>query len=216
MGRTFIETMSLGGEIFPTFWCMRAFLLASFIAYLNGRFGSYNVKILFVELVLLWFVGWFWTFICLLGCFVPILLNKEIITDLFGKSIVQLISLMTIFLLIKRDECVSTYVIDGISAVILLIVTENSRWLSYILCHLKFSAMCGKYTMSIYLVHCLIFLTLGKWLFSIGYFESSSRNDFFLVMVVCMMIILLIAIVLQKLLDVYNLFVSRFLVYLSK
>ena len=123
---------------------------------------------------------------------------------------------MTIFLLIKREECISTYVIDGISAVILLIVIEKSRWLNYILCHLKFSAMCGKYTMSIYLVHCLIFFTLGGWLFYVGNFESSYGNDFFLVMVVCMMIILLIAIVLQKLLDVYNLFVSRVLIYLTK
>ena len=216
MGRTFIETMSLGSEIFPTFWCMRAFLLASFIAYLNGKFCFDNIYFLLIELVVLWCVGWYWTFICLLGCFVPILQNKEIISGLFGKPIVQLISLMTLFLLIKRDECVSTYVIDGISAVILLIVIENSRWLKFFLCRLKFSAMCGKYTMSIYLIHCLVFYTLGKWLFSIGSFESSYGNDFLFVMVLCMMTILPIAFVLQKLLDVCNLFVSRILVYLSK
>lgn len=215
MGRTFIETMSLGSEIFPTFWCMRAFLLASSIAYLNGMFCYDNIYFLFIELAVLWFVGWYWTFICLLGCFVPILLNKDIITGLFGRPIVQLICLMTLFLLIKRDECISTYIIDGISAVILLIVIDNSRWLKFILCRLKFSAM-GKYTMSIYLVHNLIYFTLGKWLFSIGSFESSYGNDFFFVMVVCMMTILPIAFVLQYFLDVCNLFVSRILVYLSK
>ena len=122
MGRTFLETMSLGSEIFPAFWCMRPFLLASFIAYLNGKFSYDNIYFLFIELAILWFVGWYRTFICLFGCFVPILLNRDIISDLFDKRIVQMISLMAIFLLIKRDECISTYVIDGISTVILLIV----------------------------------------------------------------------------------------------
>ena len=215
MGRTFIVTMSLGDEIFPTFWCMRAFLLASFIAYLNGKFCYDNIYYLLIELFALWFVGWHWTFICLLGCFVPILLNKEMVSCLFGKPVVQQISLIVIFFLIKRDECISTYVIDGISAVIFLIVSEKSRKLKNIYGQLKLTAILGKYTMSIYLIHNLLYFTLGKWLFSLDYFELSCGKDFFFVMGVSMMAILLISIVLQKLLDLFNLFVSHLLVRIS-
>ena len=214
MGRAFIETMSLASEIFPTFWCMRAFLLASLIAYLNGRFGSYNIKILFVELIILWFVGWFWTFIFMFGCFVPILLNKEKFSAYFENSIVQIVALIVAFVFITREECISTYILDGVFAAILLIIMEKNKMMSNILGGLNIFCYLGRCTMSICLIHNLIYFTLGQWLFSFVFLDSSCWDDFILVLGACLLVILSISVVLHKILVFYNLFVSRFLVYI--
>ncbi len=201
-------SFSLGDQIFPTFWCMRAFLAASCISYINGRFGA-GVKTVLLELVILYFVAYDWTAVCLLGSLVALLLKNEKVKALFGKVYVKMIICILIFLMVKRPESRMTYYVDGIASMLFLTVGECSATLRKILGKCGPLSYLGKCTMPLFLLHPLVFSLVGTALFSTKYFYPGLWISFLLVFVICWGILIPSAILLQKALDLYNKQIAR-------
>ncbi len=149
-------SLSLSAGIFPTFWCMRDFLAASFLAYLNGR---YRIKArgILLQIVILSLIGQHWIAICLLGSLVGALSDHEKIKRILDYRLVRILLGVLVFVLIKRSESVETYYIDGLCMAGLLLLTESSSLLREILAKPKMIALAGRYTMSLFLIHNFIY-----------------------------------------------------------
>ena len=116
---------------------------------------------------------------------------------------------LVLFVIIKREESPLTYLIDGISAALFVMVVEKSKSMQSILEKVSFISIMGKYTMSIYLLHNFFYLTLGYWLFSVQGFVVDCAVDCVLVFIECMAVVFLFAIMLQWCLDNFNKIVSN-------
>ncbi len=196
-------SVSLGDGIFSTFWCMRSFLAASCIAYLNGKYHV-SAKIILLEILLLFLGIWDWTAICLLGSLAWNLLRNERISAIMSKWYVKVVLLFFVFIAIKRPEDQVTYYLDGLSAMIFLMVTECSRTMRAILNKPKGMKYLGKYTMTLFLLHPSIFHLIGTSLFSTKYFYPSLLVSFIVVFGISTLVLIPLSIVLQWALDAYN------------
>ena len=202
-GYAAIESLKLGSEIFPTFWCMCPFWVASVISYLNGKYCAHSVWIILLEILLLALVGWGWVSICLLGNVACVLLDYRMVSNWFDSCYIKFFICFLAFWAIKREESVITYLIDGLSAASFIMVVKKSKFLQTAL-ELPFLERLGYYTMSIFLLHNLVFFTFGRWMFSLHFFDEAHGIDCFVIFIVCMFIVLLFSIVLQWCLNMLN------------
>ncbi len=176
------ESLLLGRNIYPTFWCMSSFFGASVFAYLAGRAEVKTVGIV-VGILWFWLSGQVWVAICLLGCIYKIIADNTELKRLLSYWPVRIIWSAFALLIIRRNESVFTYLLDGISAVMILGVVDNSPVLQKVL-SAKFLSWGGKNVMGIFLVHVPVYVCLGTWLFRITSFLSYSVS-FCLSLIVC-------------------------------
>lgn len=158
----------LGSEIFPTFWCIPAFLIASVISYFNGKVNA-GMKTVILEMLLLCFMpGTLWVIICLLGnivyeaCDRPEQLYCPILRNRFWVLGITVLS----WIFINREESTLTYLLDGLFGMMLLVSLHNSPRLQKVF-GIRWLAFLGRYSMSIFLVHVLVYTILGRVLFDI-------------------------------------------------
>ncbi len=202
-------SLMLSDAIFPTFWCMKSFLLAGFVAYLNGQTKASSLVIL-IETVLLWKSGNFWAAISLMGCLPLSLLNNNKIRSVFNHGIVKAGLLIFVFWAIKRPESYVAYIIDAICTMLFIIVIETSEILKKSLCIIKPMVFCGKYTMTIFMIHNGVYLLLAKWLFGLKLFEGLLYHvTFLLIFIISFCVIMLIAIPMQYILDKALFFIRK-------
>lgn len=200
-------SFSLGDQIFPTFWCMRSFLVASCISYINGRYGA-KIWVVVTEIVILIMGVWDWTAICLMGSLVFLLLKKEKVKGIVSNIYVKTVLCFFVFFAIKRTESQMTYYMDGIAASVFLMVTECSSLLKRILSAPKALSYLGKTTMAMFLLHPVLFFYVGNALFSTKYFYPSLGVSFVLVLCISFIVLIPASILLQWGFDAFNGFVS--------
>lgn len=208
--RIFLTTcFSLGDRIFPTFWCMRAFLVACLVAFIDGKYNLSEKSIL-IEIVLFTLAGFDWVSICLIGALVARLYSNKWINNFFSKKSTKVLVLLFIFIIIKRKESIFAFYIDGICVGLLLLVIYNSSVLKNLLGKCKVSSMLGKYTMTIFLVHNGVYMLLGEKLFLVDFINSLKYvYGFMIVFVICFCVTLIISIPMQTLLDKIMVYVKR-------
>ncbi len=177
----------IGDEIFPTFWCMNIFLLASILSYICGRYQFSIIANITLIGVLLFSYN-LWAAICLLGTLLPFILAHK---NKWSHITYRLLLFAILFILIKRDESNFTYFIDGICSVILIMLSSADSILHNILEN-KFTASIGRMSMAIFILHPIIYTHLAPILFRLME-KTNYTLSFLLTWVLCFIAIVLIS-----------------------
>ena len=163
----FLTSLSIGDDIYLSFWCMQSFLFASVFSYINGK---YNVSFfpLIIEILIFALTENTWIAICLMGNVLFKLIDKDTIHTRFqkivSKPLTQILLILIVFIGIKREESEFTYFLYGIFSVFLITVTAYNHTLKRLLDNNVLGYL-GKHSMGIYLLHGTIFAIIWKYIF---------------------------------------------------
>ena len=193
-----VESITIGDGIYPTFWCVFPFFVSSVFAYINGRLGVGPIGII-IQIICFWEMKQTWVAICLIGALVAVFEQKKLLREAMKKYWIKILIAAGIFILIKRKESNITYLIDGICSGAFLLLIEFSPRIQAVICRHHFIVY-GKNIMAIFLIHVVIYATVGKWMFALltGFPYIIS---FVLTVVSCWIIILLVSIPVTRLLN---------------
>ena len=184
-------SLVLGKDLMSHFWCMRDFLFASVICFINGKY-KLNFVVILMEMAILWLLEKQWISICLLGGLMAVALQKKFIQNILKNKKVQIVALILIYMVIKgRPSSMTTYLIHGICTCIFIMVVTECSVLQKVLNVRAFTTL-GKYSMGIYLIHPLIYKIFGELI--INRWEVGSFKFRFLIgYVVCLVLILAVS-----------------------
>lgn len=188
-------SLKLGSEIFPTYWCMREFFVASVISYF---FRKNNAKIIdiIIFIILCYYMGFLWVAIALMGALAPNILKRK-----YLNKWVKVVLFVFSSLLIWQDESITTYIFDGVFTLVLLLIIENSNNLINILSY-RITSSLGANSMAIFIIHPLIYTYVGKMLF--GNYLSTGGMHLFVGYIICFLITCILSFPLTKFLSLYN------------
>ncbi|MCI6227188.1 MAG: hypothetical protein PUD70_04165 [Firmicutes bacterium] len=190
------ESLRIGADLFPGYWCMQEFLFASIIAcYIKRDNWSFEKKAFLI--LLLFLIGQVWVPICLLGTLLPELVESAY----FKNKPFRLLLLIISFFSIQRPENTLTYILDGFFAVIVICIVENSEKAKKVLSN-KVTASLGKRSMAIYVIHTLTYSIVGQRLFD--HFLRDSGFEFVLGWGICFLIICALSYPLTSFFNLYN------------
>ena len=192
-----LTSLTLGAEIFRTFWCIRPFFIASVISRLNGKAGAGVLVILLDMLILYQLTGDVWVAICLMGNLAAVLMQREKIMGIFRHIWIRWPVYAAAFFLVKRPESDIKYVIDGACAMVLILAFSESRIIRKVLDWEPLASQ-GKNTMAMYLIHVVVYRLAGM---AAGLNESSSPFMFAAVMAISWIVIVALSYPLTKMLD---------------
>ena len=156
----FLQSFTLGGNIYNTFWCLPALFTASIIGFFIGRSDISFSEALLLSAVF-YICGNLWVCISLFGGALIIEYAKK---PLWQNRLVRIAVFLISFFIIKRDESVLTYLLDGITAAVWVILLENSDCLNRFMSNSLTSSL-GKNSMAFFLIHVIIYKTAGKKIF---------------------------------------------------
>lgn len=201
-------SLTVGSEIFPTYWCIRDFLFASIITFYMGiSKWKFNDKLIFI--LLLFVIGLVWVPICIMGTLIPDLIESKC----FQNRILNLFWIAMSFISIKRSESVLTYILDAIFALVLVCAIENSTIVKRVLSNNVTSSL-GKNTMAIFVIHPIAYCIIGQWLFN-GYLNCYGF-DFFVAWLICFIIICILSYPLTFCFNLYNIFFEKIINFFEK
>ncbi len=163
----FLHSFMLGGQIYDTFWCLPALFMASIFGFFIGRFDISFHEALLLSAVF-YICGNLWVCICLFGGALIAECEKK---PFVGKRPVRIAIFLISFFIIKRDESTLTYLLDGITAAVWVILLENSDWLNRFMSNSLTSSL-GKNSMAFFVIHVIIYQTVGKMVFSYCIFRD--------------------------------------------
>lgn len=173
----------LGSSIYPTFWCIRPFMAGSFVSRIN-RFVHDKVKkdaltvaLVVAEAAVLIYLKEIWIAICIMGNAVPVLEDNEKVQKIISSRAVRMVIYLAAFCAIKRSGSDLTYLIDGVSAAFVLIALSRSTHLTQLLNN-RHLASAGRNTMAIYLIHNLLYETIGGLIVSDSAFVATFLAAF--------------------------------------
>lgn len=184
------SSFMLKSDILGRLWCMRPFLYGSILCFINGKYKIGFVEVV-IQTVILILIGDVWTALCLLGNLMSFIL-QDTRTQAVLKPMNQVILFLLCFAAINRPESNAAYIIDGICAMVFLIIVANNRFLQAGLNN-KFLSGIGKYYLGIYMLHPLIYETLGKCILN-EWLTLPYKIRFFTSYFVCLILIVLLAV----------------------
>ena len=180
----------LKSDILGRLWCMRPFLFGSILCFINGKYKAGFIEVL-LQAVILIIIGDVWTAICLFGNIMEIILQDPRVAAVLNP-INQGIILLLCLAAINRPESNVTFIIDGICAMIFIIIVANNRLLQTVFNN-PFLSGIGKYYLGIYMLHPLIYETLGKWILN-QWLTLPYKIRFLTSYLLCLIIIVLLSI----------------------
>ncbi len=195
-------SLLLSDDIYATFWCIQPFMLASFISKVNGKLltgKSWGVLIIAAEIAALIKFDQLWAGICLMGNIVYLLENDKYVQKLISHRSVRIVIYLIFFIGIKRSSSDLTFIIDGIVCSLLLTALSKSTTLAKLLSN-KSMASAGRNTMAIYLIHNIMYESIGAAMINEAHFVST----FLAALVVSWAVIVLASYPVTKLLDTVN------------
>ncbi len=201
----------LSDKLFPTFWCIPDFLIASCLAYLNGKY-QVKIKGILFEMVILILCRQFWVAICLMGCLVKSIMKAEKCKRLFSHHSAKVLGCVLIFFAIKRDEGILTYFIDGFCVALFLIIINFSERTKRVLSAPVLLVWIGRFTMSIFLIHSFVFMMVKEKLPLSVYGEGQLTALF----VICIMVIGVSAYLLQFVLEHIKMLTDRLVEFMLR
>lgn len=205
-----ISSLKLGDDIFLTFWCMKAFFFGSLISYFNGNKNVPYYVIIF-EIALLYFIGCTWESICLMGNLLYLVINtsSNLLNKIKRNPMIQLLTFIVVFFVIKRPESLLTYFIDGICSFLLIVIVSSNN----LICHLfsnKITSTLGKQCMGVFLLHVLTYSSIGTALFGILGENLSFKYCFILAFLVCFIVAYIFSYPLMFFINKTSLVISSF------
>lgn len=202
------SSVLITSDIQARFWCMWSFLIGSFFCYLNGKYKLGLAEIV-LETLLFIYCGQIWIAMCLFGNIIILLLENEKIKALFENTWIQILILILIFVFVKRPESTRTYLIDGICSTALIMVVMNNRKLSAALSN-KYLAKINKNYMGIYLIHELVYLTLGDFVLY-HFINVRFRIRFLLAYILCLVVVIILAYPMDAMVNYCSKYISGFI-----
>lgn len=190
-------SFSLDDEIFPTFWCIRPFFVASILSKLNGKAEAGTFTILVEIFTMYQIMGSLWVSICLMGNLIAIAMSNEKFMSLFKHTWIRRLAYLAVFFLIKRPESGQTYIIDGICASLTIVALGESRYLRKVLDREPLAVL-GKNTMAMFLVHVAVYRLVGQ---GCMLQSDSSVVAFVIAMIVSWTLVVVLSFPLTRLLD---------------
>lgn len=188
--KVLIESVTLDDDIFPTYWCIPVFFVASILSYLNGKANVPAIGIL-LEIAVFYKLGSIWLAVCLMGNLVA-RYQLYPYMDVLKNRICRVGLWIVVFLAIKRPESNNTYMIQGICCMGLIMLIMRGKIIKKILDNTFLSAM-GRQGMAIYILHPICYVTfaplLFNWLKDLPYGWS-----FVITLSICFALIVLISI----------------------
>lgn len=162
------EALFINSNIYETFWCMKDFLVASVLCFVMGRAKS-DLRANAIIVILLC-ISHPWVGICMMGTMIDDLLEHS---QFLKKPCCQAVMFIAIFILIKRKESTTAYIIQGIVSLILILLANTNALVNKILNN-KLTAAGGQFCMAIFLIHRIVYTILSGPLYSA--FDSLNRN----------------------------------------
>lgn len=157
------SSVFLKDNIVGVFWCQRPLFIGSLLCFINGKYNLSWREVLVQSIVMI-FIGQTWIGIALLGNLAERLLQKEEVNAVLKKWWIQLLLMIAVSILIKRPESNTTYLIDGICMMVVVLIFANSRWVRAILEHERLQNV-NKHYLGVYLGHVMVFMSVGHWIF---------------------------------------------------
>ncbi len=185
-----VSSLTIGSEIFDTFWCMRPFFIGSILCFLNTRYRLHPILVLAEIAALIWF-GQTWIAICLFGEAALLLDEQDWAKRWLDNRWVRLALLLIAFILIKRSESVVTYLIDGACSAAVVLAVGHSRMLQNVLDWRRLTPVTQRY-MGVFLIHCLTYNLLGAILYDLVDVLPHAVQ-FFSVWGICLVVIVLLS-----------------------
>ena len=173
-----ITSVTLGDDIFPTFWCIIPFLLGSVLSRINGRAGSGFILPL-IEMAVLVYLDQQWVAICLMGNIAAAAESKEKLMKPFGSRAFRILIYLAAFAAIKQPNADIRYLVDGAAVLLVILALSKSTVLAKAL-SCKALASPGKITMAIYLMHVIVYHLIGERVID----ASVSLNSFIISLIV--------------------------------
>ena len=195
----------LGSSIYPTFWCIRPFMAGSFVSRLNRlvhdrmKKDSLTVALVIAEAAVFIYLKQIWIAICIMGNAVPVLEDNETVRKIISSRAVRIIIYLAAFCAIKRSGSDITYLIDGFSSAFVLLALSRSTQITRILNN-RALASAGRNTMAIYLIHNLLYETIGGYIVS----DSAFVPTFLAAFVISWVVIVLLSYPVTSLLNGAN------------
>ena len=174
-----LTSIHISSKIYPTFWCMQSFFWGSAMSYINGKYGVSLLSISIQALMLI-VTHNIWIAICLFGNILYRITEDSIASPNFQKfaikPLIQVFMILIALFIIKRSESDLTYVLDGISSLLIMTVISYNQKIQKPLCNDALSYL-GKYSMGIFLLHPTIYSNVGQFVYSRF---SDSKTTFLL------------------------------------
>ena len=185
------------------FWTLIPMLVGSMLCYILGRANMQTGGIIVACCAIL-IMKDPWVFNCILGCFVAVWQDDNLVKKIMSRWYVQLLAIVVTFSTIRADhESKLLYVLQGVFCLTVLVVTMNNGRLERIMGAPVWTRFNRSY-FSLFIFHSALYHNLGKQLM---YMDGAMpyKVRFFLVF----LLITLIAVVLSKPLDIVVGFITR-------
>lgn len=163
VGQIMEQSMRLRDGIYSCIWFLKDFFWGSVFCFACGYMKIPGVGILLLIAALRF--NNLWMAIYLMGGIVVWLESCPCVCRALEKWWLRAALLLAAFFAIQRQESDTTFFIDGIFSVILILALQHSTWLRRIL-SLKWVARIGRNSMAILLIHPSLYVFLGPGCFA--------------------------------------------------
>lgn len=184
--KVLVESVTLDAEIYPTYWCIRAFFTASLLSYINGKAKVSGIVIL-MEMFIFIIRGDVWVAVCLMGNLLA--KYKDFDCAVLKHRIVRVLLWVVLLILIRRPESNLTYLIQGGCCMVMIYLIMQGTVIKAILNN-RFTGKIGEKGMGVFLLHPLLYTLLGPVFFDL-FSSFPAPVTFFISMVLCFVVIVI-------------------------
>ena len=201
------NAFSLAGGIYSAAWFFIHFFLGSIICYLNGR-GQVNLLECILEIIAFIFLGNVWVAACIMGSCLFNITKEEPIINRINKWYLQLALIIICWLILPRKESVTAYIIDSIISLFLLVTCFSSNIIKRVL-SVNWLSRLGQYSMEIFLIHTLVYSTLGIKSFNYISRYVNLKLSWLLTWLICILCIIILSFPLKLIIRYLNSFMCK-------
>ena len=210
----FRNSVLLDAEIYETFWFIKPFFYASIICFVLGRFEVGLIPVVVLDFIF-YTTGQGWIAICLLGVLLFRITEDGIYKSALSNRSVKIGMLVLSIALIKLlpEESALTYLVDGISNLLFLLVMFNSDLLQKLFRWSGIKTITGKY-MAFLILHRQVLHVLASLLNRRYEGILNTHAGFFGVMLLCYVVTILLCFPMDWLLNTLHKFICKVLTYI--
>ena len=187
------ESFFLHDTYYPLFWCLMPMLVGTAVCYMLGR-AKANWEIILLTMLIFHFSGGKWTVICILGTFLCRIEKYTKLDGFLKKWWVQLILVLVPFALTHQGPNESTliYYIGGFFWFCFILATMKGNVLKKIL-NAKPWRLVNRSYYGIFLLHVLVYDTLGRMLLEKTLLKIPFAPRFVLVFLIITVFLILVS-----------------------
>ena len=138
------------------------------------------------------------------SCLVNITQEKAIINGI-NRWYLQLALIVICWFVLPRKESTTAYIIDGIVSLVLLAICFSSNIIKRVL-SINWLSRLGQYSMEIFLIHTLVYITLGRKVFSYISRYENLKISWLLTWLICLLYIIVLSFPIKIIIKNMNMF----------